>query len=269
VTERLKQRTLQVLRQSGLLPLAESVRFRLEAHRRRDGRAAFARTHGPILLPPDDVAYDAYGSLDWDFYWGFGVHIGDLLAPRIRALAPAGRLLEWGCGPARIIRHLPPRLGGGWEVHGSDANPRSIAWCTRALPGIHFAANGPEPPLPYPAAFFDCVYTVSVFTHLSEDQHDRWASELMRVIKPGGLLLCTLNGNGARGLLLPSEVADYDAGRLVVRGHVAGGTRCFVAWHPPAYVRDHLLRDLEILEHQPAPNPFGERQDLWIARRRG
>jgi hypothetical protein len=39
-----------------------------------------------------------------------------------------------------------------------------------------------------------------------------------------------------------------------------------VAWHPPDYVRGDLLRDFEVVEHQAAPNLFGERQDLWVAR---
>jgi hypothetical protein len=104
-----------------------------------------------------------------------------------------------------------------------------------------------------------------VFTHLPEDAHMAWACELRRVLKPGGLLCCTLNGDASRALLMPSEQADYDAGRIVVRGGVSRGTRCFLAWHPPAYVRGALLRDFRVLEHLPAPNLFGERQDVWIA----
>jgi SAM-dependent methyltransferase len=261
-----KQTALHLLRRARLLEHADVARFRWLALRHRDGRAAFARRHGDEPLPPDDLAYDAYGSLDWDFYWGFGRHISGFLAPKIAALGDRGRVIEWGCGPARIVRHLPDALGSSWEIHGSDANRRSIDWCTAHLPRIHFATNGTAPPLPYETAAFECLYTVSVFTHLPGEMHGAWAAELRRVLKPGGTLICTLNGDASRHLLLPAERPAYDDGRLVVRGGVRGGTRCFVAYHPPAYVAGDLLRGFDIVQHVPAPNPFGERQDLWIAR---
>jgi SAM-dependent methyltransferase len=264
----LKQTALQLLRRARLLEHADSARFRWLTLRQGDARAAFARRHAAAPLPPDDLAYDAYGTLDWDFYWGFGRHIVGVLGPRIAALGLGGRVLEWGCGPARIVRHLPEVLGAGWDVYGSDANPKTVAWCAANIPGVHFDVNGAAPPLPYPTASFDCLYSVSVFTHLPAELHGPWTAELHRVLKPGGTLICTLNGDASRQLLLPAERPAYDAGRLVVRGGVTGGTRCFVAYHPPAYVTGDLLRDFDVIEHLPAPNPFGERQDLWTARAR-
>jgi SAM-dependent methyltransferase len=263
-----KQTALQLLRRARLLELADAARFRWLTLRQRDGRAAFAERHGPAPLPPDDLAYDAYGNLDWDFYWGFGRHIVGVLGPQLTALGAEGRVLEWGCGPARIVRHLPEALGAGWEVYGSDANPRTVAWCAANIQGVQFAVNEPVPPLPYATASFDALYSVSVFTHLPAELHAAWAAELHRVLKPGGTLICTLNGDASRHLLLPAERPAYDAGHLVVRGGVAGGTRCFVAYHPPAYVAGDLLRGFDVVQHVPAPNAFGERQDLWIAHAR-
>jgi SAM-dependent methyltransferase len=259
-----KQQALQLLRRTRLLGVADEARFRWLARGSGARRAEFARAWGDAPLPPEDVAYDAYGSLDWDFYWGFGRLISGVLAERIRAHAPGGRVLEWGCGPARIVRHLPALLGPAWDVHGTDANAKTIAWCTAHLPGIRFVKNAAMPPLPFPADHFDCVYAVSVFTHLPADAHAAWAAELRRVLKPGGLLICTLNGDAARALLMPTERQTYDAGCLVVRGGVSRGTRCFLAWHPPHYVTGALLRDFRPVEHMPAPNLFGERQDVWI-----
>jgi len=262
----LKQQALQLLRRARLLETADAARFRWLARDSDAARDAFARTFGDAPLPPDDVAYDAYGTLDWTFYWGFGKLIAEFLAPRFRARAgDAGRVLEWGCGPARIIRHLPALLGPGWRVTGSDANAKTIRWCAQHLPGMEFVENAAAPPLPFEALTFDCAYAVSVFTHLSAELQRDWAREVRRVLKPRGLFICTLNGDASRALLMPSEQAVYDRGEPVVRGEVTGGTRCFVAYHPPAYVRSDLLRDFEVVEHLPAPNVFGERQDVWIA----
>lgn len=273
-----KQHALQWLRRAGLLETADAARFRWLARDSDAFRTAFARTFGDAPLPPDDLAYDAYGTLDWTFYWGFGKLIAEFLAARFRAhtrslplrseepMRDAGHVLEWGCGPARIIRHLPAQLGPEWRVSGSDANPATIRWCSAHLPGITFAQNGAEPPLAFDAASFDCAYAVSVFTHLSADRQRRWAADLGRVLKPGGLLICTLNGDASRSLLTSAEQDAYDRGEPVVRGDVTGGTRCYVAYHPPAFVRDDLLRGFEIVEHLPAPNVFGERQDVWIGK---
>jgi SAM-dependent methyltransferase len=263
-----KQQALQLLRRARLLGIADAVRFRWVSRGSRSRREAFARAWDDAPLPPEDIAYDAYGSLDWDFYWGFGRLIGGFLAERMRAHAPGGRALEWGCGPARIVRHLPAELGPSWELHASDANAKTIRWCAAHLPAIHFVENAALPPLPFPDGHFDFVYSISVLTHLPAGADTAWSRELHRVIKPGGLLLCTVNGDAARALLMPAEERDYDAGRVVVRGGVSDGTRCFVAWHPPAFVSGELLRGFDVVEHLPAPNLFGERQDVWIARRR-
>ena len=263
-----KQHAVQLLRRARLLEIADAARFHWLARGSGVRRKAFAREWGDAPLPPENLAYDAYGSLDWDFYWGFGRLIAGFLAERFRAHAPAGRVLEWGCGPARIVRHLPALLGPAWEVHATDTNQATIRWCAEHLPDVRFAQNGALPSLPFADNRFDCAYSVSVFTHLPEEAQAAWADELRRVLRPGGLLVCTLNGDASRALLMPSEQREYDAGRIVVRGGVSGGTRCFLAWHPPAFVRCELLRAFEILEHLPAPNLFGERQDVWIARRR-
>ena len=39
----------------------------------------------------------------------------------------------------------------------------------------------------------DAIYSVSVFTHLSEDFHRAWQGELLRVVRAGGIMMTTVH----------------------------------------------------------------------------
>jgi len=105
-------------------------------------------------------------------------------------LTAGKKILDLGCGCGRtlmwLIRELP-------EVQwmGSDIDAETIEWCRRRLVGGTFSVNSPLPPLDYPDDSFDCVYGISLFTHLSESYQQVWLRELHRVLRPGGLLILT------------------------------------------------------------------------------
>jgi SAM-dependent methyltransferase len=259
-----RQLAVSLLRHAGLLAGAEWLRMRWAII--RSNRSEFLHDHGEVALPPDQSSYDAYGSLNWSNYWNSGRAAARFIADCVRSYGSQGRILEWGCGPGRIIRHLPALLNG-WEMFGTDYNAQSIEWCAANVSGATFAKNEDLPPLPFPSGHFDCIYSVSVFTHLSEDQHYLWIEELTRLLKPGGALICTLHGEACKDYLLPREVAQFESGRLVIRDGVQRGSRCFLAYHPEPFVKDSLLRGLQIIEHRRGnTHPLGY-QDLWIARK--
>ena len=109
-------------------------------------------------------------------------------------LAGARRVLDFGCGCGRVIRHWADRKATEW--HGSDINERLISWCRDHLSFARFEVNGLAPPLPYRAGFFDAIYAISVLTHLDEDLQNRWLGELARIVAPDGAVLLTTHGDG-------------------------------------------------------------------------
>jgi SAM-dependent methyltransferase len=119
------------------------------------------------------------------------------------------------------------------------------------------------PGLVYEKEWFDLVFGISIFTHLSEEAHEAWLHELMRVLKPGGILFITLHGNAFREKLTPAEQVRFDSDELVVRGQVTEGHRTFTSFHPVKWVRIWTL-PLTVLEH--IPGQAGE-QDVWILRK--
>jgi SAM-dependent methyltransferase len=255
-----------------MLPLAEQARFwglRLTHARRNRG---FRARHPAAVLPPLPLMYEAYGHVDYGLYteagYPFAEYLAAAAASHLGSPTPYS-VCEWGCGPARILRHLPALLPDGCRVFGTDYDPRTIAWCSANLSGISFRLNGLAPPLPFATHGIDLLYAVSVLTHLPEDLQVQWMAECVRVVRPGGLILLTVHGDRCTDSLSREEREQYRRGRLVVRARVRAGTRAFVAYQSPRFMREVLLRDVEILAHNPpeAPMPAGG-QDLWVIRTR-
>ena len=103
------------------------------------------------------------------------------------------RILDFGCGVGRQLLHLD-RLYPAAEIHGCDVNHRSVAYVAKTFPRVKAVVNSFDPPLPYAAASFDLIYSVSTFSHFAEPDARLWLAELKRVAKPGGLLCLTFNG---------------------------------------------------------------------------
>jgi 2-polyprenyl-3-methyl-5-hydroxy-6-metoxy-1,4-benzoquinol methylase len=166
------------------------------------------------------------------------------------------RVLDFGCGCGRVIRHVHGMTGA--RLSGSDYNPRLIEWCQRNLRFGQFDVNGVAPPLAYEKEQFDLVYALSVFTHFPEDLQLAWMSELSRILKPGGHLLMTTHGETFLPYMGEEDRKKFRAGRLVVREQGPVGSNPFFAAHPPGYVKTHLPPDLSVVNFVPETRRRGE-----------
>jgi SAM-dependent methyltransferase len=184
-----------------------------------------------------------------------------------------GSLLDFGVGCGRVLRFWKGLAEQGVDVHGSDYNPKLVAWCRTGLPFASFEVNQLAPPLPYPSASFDLVYAYSVFTHLPGNLQLAWAEELRRVLRPRGLLLFTTHGAPfAEARLSPQELERFRAGELVVRAPTAAGTNPYAAFHPERYVREQLAASFTPLDFVEGAGPSGStagrvRQDVHLLRK--
>jgi SAM-dependent methyltransferase len=263
------QRIQRFLRDTRLLSVAEKLRYFATVVRLHRSNREFVAANPGFRLPPRALAYDAYSAPDWTFYKNSGLGTAEFFARLVATYLPGDeplRILEWGCGPARVIRHLAAAIGRTADVYGSDYNLATIAWCQQNISGISFVSNSLEPPLPFDAACFDFIYAISVFTHLSEATSQRWIGELRRLTRPNGIVVLTTNGDSRQSIMLPDELQSYRTKGIVVRDGVEEGKRCFVATHSPDYARKLLFGDFEVLRHVPAGFPYNS-QDYWVLRR--
>jgi SAM-dependent methyltransferase len=184
-----------------------------------------------------------------------------------RDLEGMARVLDFGCGCGRVLRHLAATPGPA--LYGADVHRRAVAWCGRSLPLAGAVGNRPEPPLDLPAGHFDLVYAFSVFTHLPPALAARWTDELRRLLAPGGLLVISTHGDAYREGLRPEELAAYDAGRVVVRAAAVTGSNACGVYHPPAAIRACFGRGLDLLAQIPEGARGNPRQDLAVLCRPG
>jgi SAM-dependent methyltransferase len=229
---------------------------------------SFRAAHPDFALPPPYLVYESY-ALDYELYYHDGLDAARWLIGHFRRFVPpeTAAILDWGCGPGRVIRHFPSLLPEA-RCFGSDYNASTIAWCAKNIPGVSFSRNGLAPPLAYPAGKFRIAYGISVLTHLSSGLQPAWIAELKRVLEKGGICFLTTHGAFFRDRLLKGERERFDAGDFVERGNVKDGHRTFTTFHPPAYMRGLLhAAGFEVLEHREGgPGPDEQRQDIWIAR---
>jgi 2-polyprenyl-3-methyl-5-hydroxy-6-metoxy-1,4-benzoquinol methylase len=264
-----KQRIVKILRQLRLLQIIDHVLFLINLKNNQTSNKAFIENHPDFQLPSPELAYDAYGHTNWDAYYQTGIEHAQYISNLIKTNINSRSLTigEWGCGPARILRQIPQFFQDrSVSLYGFDYNNQTILWCQKHIENITFKHNLLTPPLTQSANSFDCLYCVSVFTHLSRKMHFEWIKELSRVVKPDGIIILTTHGDLTKSNLLKQELFSYEHGELVVRDKVEEGKRTFVAYHPPSFVEDELLKGLTVISHIINPIPHNLTQDIWVVR---
>jgi len=269
--KRIKFQLIRLIRTLGLLKVADNFRFKLRQHDTADANKRFMAENPGFIPPPKDLAFDAYNHFDWSVYTKTGKLHAEFFAKTILEASSADKLtvLEWGCGPGRIIRHVPTELGERVErVCGTDYNAKTVEWCQQALDGIEIRKNELMPPLPYTDNTFDGIYNFSVFTHLSKEVQLAWAKELHRVLKPGGVMVCTTHGERYQHLLVSEEEKrKYAQGEVILQGKYVEGAKWYFAIHPPQYVKSELLADFAEVKFMGPQADYDLDQDAWLVRK--
>jgi SAM-dependent methyltransferase len=153
------------------------------------------------------VAFGRRGQDEQEFY-ATAEEVVKGLVRELKRLGPgrvrARRALEIGCGPGRLLRPMSRYFG---EIHGVDVSDEMIRLGSerlRDIPHAHAHATSGTDLAAFADESFDFVYSYAVFQHIpNREVVLEYLSEARRVMKPGAVLRCQLNG-------LPDSAPNYD-----------------------------------------------------------
>jgi SAM-dependent methyltransferase len=176
--------------------------------------------------------------------------------------------LDFGCGVGRLTRALAERFG---EVWGIDIAPSMIELARRYdrhPDRCHFAVNMRSDLQMFGNDRFGFVYSSIVLQHIEPRYQERYLSEFIRVLAPGGLLVFQLpsepivpTGGGAKGVMRSAAPPALLAGYRKVRQELTqmGKGPRMEMWGTPRAKVERLLQGLgaTIVEVKPDSRASG------------
>lgn len=220
--------------------------FQIAADQTRDALLA----HPPTDLPPLDMMRTIGSRTTEHYLTNMRAYVHDLILQA--ELRPSSRILDIGSGCGRVATAFMRYLTPSGEYLGLDVWKEGIDWCTdhitSARPEFRFrsveARNNyyyapdsgvtNEFPLSFvPSNHFDCIFALSVFTHLRLPDARQYFELVSRALAPDGLAYLTF------------FVIDADVHRYVKRtgNHTALAPAGDGMWY--AYARQDFFAGYE------------------------
>jgi SAM-dependent methyltransferase len=160
------------------------------------------------------------------------------------------RVLDFGCGAGRTLRHFLPEATTA-EFWGVDIDAVSIDLLAETVcPPLHVMQSGHMPPLELESSSFDLIWSISVFTHLT-DNSIPWLLELHRLLKPGGLMIATYMGRWTSELLAGEPWDEDRIGMNVLRHLHPASDGAPLVLISDWWLREHWGRAFEVLAIEP------------------
>lgn len=119
-----------------------------------------------------------------DHHWWYAVLHWLVQRELEQRLASGARVLDAGCGTGGMMARL-----GRWQADGIDVSERAVELCHQR--GIRQVRCGSVQDLPWEAEIFDAVISLDVLYHSQVDEEVA-LHEMLRVLKPGGILVLNL-----------------------------------------------------------------------------
>ncbi len=268
---RIKKHIKYLLKTLGLFPLVEILNFNFVRMRNRSSNHKFKKENPSVVLPPDFYMYETF-ALNYDKIYKGGLETSKWVINHFEKYMTFKDkvILDWGCGSGRVIRHLPNLIDKSSSIYGTDYNEKYVKWCRENIQRVTIKQNSLSPPLPFGTSFFDAIYGISIFTHLSKQMHFEWMKELGRVIKNNGVVMLTTHGNSFEEKLSKKERQLFNEGELIEHSYKIEGNRLYASYQSPLFFKDLCMDNgFDILEHVAGKTKNNKpQQDVWILRKK-
>lgn len=178
------------------------------------------------MMNPAEFANIA--AIEENFWWFRGMRriLFSQLDPLARRYTPR-RVLEAGCGTGHLSKMLEQRYG--WKMHPIDLAMEGLAYGRHM--GVSRLAQANITAIPFRTAAFDAVVSMDVLVHMPLGSEDQPFGEMIRVLKPGGLLVMRVSALDmlrSRHSQFAHERQRFTRGRLLdlARRHGINVLRC-------------------------------------------
>ena len=235
------------------------------------GNALFRLKNPNMAMPPLRWLHDTY-RCDLSRFWEDGRNTAKELIDRAKTHIGSEKewqVLDWGCGAARITRHLPAFKVIA-TVTGADVHTDMIAWHRHHLPGINFDILPPAPPVQMHADQFHLIIGISVLTHIPAERQSAWLLEIKRLLRRGGVFIFTTHGKAFDRLMDPAEKKRLQEEGCLTQSYPEAGHRMMTTIHDAEKLRSLLSIHFDVMSHIDGkfdPEAAGG-QDLWIVKKR-
>jgi len=160
------------------------------------------------------------------------------------------RVMDFGCGAGRTLRHFLPEAEDA-EFWGVDIDGPSIDLLAETVsPPLHVRRCEYMPPLDLERGSFDLIWSISVFTHLTDNSLP-WLLELHRLLKPGGLVIATYMGRWTSELLAGEPWDENRIGMNVLRHRHPASDGAPLVLISDWWLREHWGRAFEVVAIAP------------------
>ncbi len=181
-------------------------------------------------------------------------------------LQSLNKILDFGCGCGRIIRHFHSN-NKSVQLYGADYNKTLIDWCSQNLTFGNFTVNHLDPPVDFANDTFDFIYARSVLTHMGFELQKEWMKEFKRLLKTGGYAYITTHGKSLFINLTNSEIDKIKSeGFLVINDEIEGDNKC-TTYQTREFFIKNLSDGFELIDFIPGKPGTTSPQDIYLLKK--
>ncbi len=220
-----------------------------------DSFAKFSEFEKNYILPSPDLIFHTCGHRNPKQYmesgWNHAAHflvLNNLISGY--DFSDYRRILDFGCGAGRLLNSMP--FNEAASVFACDVSEKCVDNVQKYFGWVNAQISGLMPPLLYPSNYFDCIYSFSVFSHLSQPVENSFLEELHRIGQKGCIYIISFHGiHGKEVRLTETEIDMLEReGFYFKKVHGAGAHPEYyeASHHTWDYLRNNWTKYFDILE---------------------